>query len=66
VKTLKAQTKLLFVVAVVSVCGLASRPATAQAPRPVPVVLEVPFAPIPVKAADKINLAYEVHLETVS
>lgn len=33
---------------------------------PVPVDLEVPFAPIPVKAMDKMNLVYELHITNFS
>jgi murein DD-endopeptidase MepM/ murein hydrolase activator NlpD len=38
----------------------------AQSAKPVPAVLEVPFAPIPVKAMDKMNLAYELHITNFS
>lgn len=38
----------------------------AQISAPVPVDVEVPFAPIPVKAMDKINLTYELHITNFS
>ncbi len=38
----------------------------AQTSEPVPVDLEVPFAPIPVKAMDKMNLVYELHITNFS
>ena len=40
--------------------------ATAQSSMPSPAVLEVPFAPIPVKAMDSINLVYELHVTNFS
>lgn len=40
--------------------------ANAQTPKPIPAVLEVPFAPIQVKAMDKMTLAYELHVTNFS
>jgi hypothetical protein len=66
VKTIKLQTKLLFIVFIMLVCGACLSRTNAQSSRPVPAVLEVPFAPIPVKAMDKTNLAYELHITNFS
>ncbi len=65
-KTIKLQTKLLFIVFIMLVCGACLSRTNAQSSRPVPAVLEVPFAPIPVKAMDKTNLAYELHITNFS
>jgi murein DD-endopeptidase MepM/ murein hydrolase activator NlpD len=46
--------------------GIALSQANAQSSMPSPAVLEVPFAPIPVKAMDKINLVYELHVTNFS
>ena len=37
-----------------------------QSSASVPVDVEIPFAPIPVKAMDKMNLAYEIHITNFS
>jgi murein DD-endopeptidase MepM/ murein hydrolase activator NlpD len=66
VKTIKSQIRLLFIVGIAFVCGINLSEANAQSSRPVPAVMEVPFAPIPVKAMDKINLAYELHITNFS
>jgi hypothetical protein len=66
VKTIKSQIKLLFIVGIILVCGTGLTRTNAQSARPVPAVLEVPFAPIPVKAMDKMNLAYELHITNFS
>jgi len=66
VKTIKLQTKLLFIVFIMLVCGAGLSLTNAQSSRPVPAVMEVPFAPIPVKAMDKINSAYELHITNFS
>jgi hypothetical protein len=65
-KSISSQIKLLFIagILVVSVTGLTRT--SAQSAKPVPAVLEVPFAPIPVKAMDKMNLAYELHITNFS
>jgi len=65
VKIIKSQTKILFIVSILF-CGIALSQANAQSSRSVPAVLEVPFAPIPVKAMDKTNLAYELHITNFS
>ena len=46
--------------------GIALSQANAQSPMPSSTVLEVPFEPIPVKAMDKINLVYELHITNFS
>ncbi len=65
-KTIKLQTKLLFIVFIMLVCGAGLSRTNAQSARPVPAVMDVPFAPIPVKAMDKTNLAYELHITNFS
>jgi hypothetical protein len=66
VKTIKSQIRLLFIVGIAFVCGINLSEGNVQSSRPVPAIMEVPFAPIPVKAMDKINLAYELHITNFS
>lgn len=66
-KTVKSQITLLFIVGITLVwSSMALGQAKAQTSMPVPVDLEVPFAPIPVKAMDKMNLVYELHITNFS
>lgn len=65
-KTANIYTKFLFVVSILLIYALDVQPAHAQSPKSVPAVMEVPFAPILVKAMDKINLAYELHITNFS
>ncbi len=65
-KTIESQIKLLFIIGIALVCGISLSRASAQSAKPVPAVMEVPFAPIPVKAMDKMNLAYELHITNFS
>lgn len=65
-KTIKIQIKLFFIVGITLVCGLHMSQVNAQSSNPVPVVFDVPFAPIPVKAMDKVNLVYELHITNFS
>ena len=64
--TVQPQIKSFCLVALVVLCGSCLARAQAQSPLPVPAVLEVPFAPVPVKALDKINLVYELHVTNFS
>ncbi len=66
VKTIKLQLKLLFIVSAVLISGIGLIQANAQSTKPVPAVMEVPFAPIPVKAMDKMNFVYELHITNFS
>jgi hypothetical protein len=66
VKTIKIQIKLFFIVGITLVCRLHLNQVNAQSSNPVPVVFDVPFAPIPVKAMDKVNLVYELHITNFS
>lgn len=66
-KTIKLQITLLIVASVLLVCSFAvSAQEKPQILTSVPVDIEVPFAPIPVKAMDKMNLAYELHITNFS
>ena len=65
-KMINSQIKLLFILGILLVYGTGLIQANAQSARPVPAVMEVPFAPIPVKAMDKINLVYELHITNFS
>lgn len=60
------QIKLSFFIGIMLICGMYSAQANAQSSQPVPAVMDVPFAPIPVKAMDKTNLAYELHITNFS
>jgi hypothetical protein len=55
-KSINSQIKLLFIVRILLVCVMGVIQSNAQSVKPVPAVIEVPFAPIPVKAMDKMNL----------
>lgn len=65
-KTISSQIKLLFIAGMLLICVTGLTQVKAQSAKPVPAVLEVPFAPIPVKAMDKMNLAYELHITNFS
>jgi murein DD-endopeptidase MepM/ murein hydrolase activator NlpD len=65
-KPISSEIKLLFFVGVLLVCITGLTQTNAQSTKPVPAVLDVPFAPIPVKAMDKMNLAYELHITNFS
>lgn len=66
-KTINSRITRLFHFGVILVwCFTASTEVKTQGLSPVPVHLEVPFAPIPVKAMDKVNLVYELHVTNFS
>lgn len=65
-KTIKIKTKLLFIIGIAVFSAINLLRVNAQSTQPVPAVMEVPFAPIPVKAMDKTNLAYELHITNFS
>jgi len=65
-QTVDLQIKLLRLIGMVLICGISLTLANAQTPKPIPAVLEVPFAPIQVKAMDKMILAYELHITNFS
>lgn len=65
-KTVKLQIKLSYFISAVLICGFSLSQLNAQSQKPIPAVYEIPFAPIPVRAMDKINLAYELHITNFS
>ncbi|HEY9402694.1 MAG TPA: M23 family metallopeptidase [Pyrinomonadaceae bacterium] len=65
-QTVDLQIKLLRLLGLVLLCGISLVQADAQSPKPLPAVLEVPFAPIQVKAMDKMTVAYELHITNFS
>lgn len=65
-KLISSQIKLFFVVGILLVCVIGLIQANAQSAKPVPAVMEVPFVPIPVKAMNKMNLGYELHITNFS
>ena len=65
-QTVDLQIKLLRLTGLVLLCGISLMQANAQSPRPIPAVLEVPLAPIQVRAMDKVTLAYELHITNFS
>jgi len=65
-QTVDLQIKLLRLIGIALLCGISLTQANAQSPKPIPAVLEVPFAPMQVKAMDKMILAYELHITNFS
>lgn len=65
-QTIKLQIKLSYLIGILLICGICAAQASAQAPKPVPAVMEIPFAPIPVRAINKMYLAYELHVTNFS
>lgn len=65
-ETIKIRINLLIAVGIFLFCVTGLIEARAQSAKPVPAVMEIPFAPIPVKAMDKTNLAYELHITNFS
>lgn len=64
-KTINSRVAILFIVVLIAWVVAVSAQVKPQV-SVVPVNLEVPFAPIPVKAMDKMNLVYELHLTNFS
>ena len=65
-QTVKLQIKLSYLIILILTYSISLTFANAQSAKPIPAVLEVPFAPIPVKAMNKVNLVYELHITNFS